>query len=284
MMNKLIAQTAKALTGLLLPLLLFSAVFSQQKSIRLSTEEDIRENLKTVRCKNSERLDAVKSLFQAMGAGEPDISIEKFDSGLQNLVVKKKGTTNEIVIIGAHYDKVNDGCGAIDNWTGIVVIANLYRTMKDITTDKTYLFVAFDKEEGGLMGSHAMAKAIPKDKRVNYCSMVNLDSFGFLFTQVLENASSPKMTSLAKDMAKEINVPFASASLQGGADADSSSFKEKDIPAITFHGLSNRWQDYLHSSKDKIENIKPESVFAGYQFVLRYLLKIDSSGCDIFRK
>jgi hypothetical protein len=113
--------------------------------------------------------------------------------------------------------------------------------------------------------------------------MVNFDSFGFNYPQVLSNASSPRMTKLAKDLAKEVNMPFSEAAINN-ADADSSSFVEKDIPAITFHGLSNKWQEYLHSSKDKIENVNFQSVLIGYNFAYLFVSRIDQGACGMFRK
>jgi hypothetical protein len=88
---------------------------------------------------------------------------------------------------------------------------------------------------------------------------------------------------MARDLAAELKMPFSSASLAGLADADSSTFQHKGIPAITFHGLSNKWQFYLHSSNDKLENINSGSVRVGYNFMLQYLAKIDSAGCGVFR-
>jgi hypothetical protein len=66
--------------------------------------------------------------------------------------------------VGAHYDKVSDGCGAGDNWFGVVAVAYIYRTLKDIPLKKTLVFVAFEKEEKGLVGSRAMAEAIDKEQ------------------------------------------------------------------------------------------------------------------------
>jgi Zn-dependent M28 family amino/carboxypeptidase len=272
----------KRLGLLLLIALLASATLAQKKPLTLSSEDEIKADLKLVPCKNVDRLVAVRTLFEKKGAAEADITVDKMKD-VQNVVFIKKGKTDEIVVIGAHYDKVSEGCGAIDNWTGIVIIANIFRTLKQMDTDKTYVFVAFDKEESGLVGSAAMVKSIPKEKRAAYCSMVNLDSFGFGYPQVLENASTPKMTTAAKDLAAELKMPFSSVSLAGVADADSSSFKDKDIPAVTFHGLDNRWRQFLHSSNDKLENINAASVWVGYNFLLQYLAKIDSSSCGIFR-
>jgi Peptidase family M28 len=260
---------------------LVSAVFGQQDLAKPVTVDDIKANINLAPCKNEERLDAVKSLFRAGGATEGDMNVQEFKN-LQNLVVTKRGKTDGTVIVSAHYDKVKDGCGAIDNWTGIVIIANLYRTMRNIDTDKTFLFVAFDKEELGLFGSEAMAKSIPKEKRDFYCSNVNLDSFGFSYPQVMDNTSTQKMTDMVKELAAEVKMPFAHAAIPG-ADADSSSFKSRGIPSITLHGLNSDWQKYLHTPNDVVKNINPSSVLAGYQFTRRFLIKVDSSSCSIFR-
>jgi Zn-dependent M28 family amino/carboxypeptidase len=247
------------------------------------TQDLLKTNVEMAPCKNSERLEAVKKLFGEAGAMEADLTVEKFKD-ISNVVVTKKGNTDDTVLVTAHYDKVKDGCGAIDNWTGIVIIANLYRTMRNVKTTKTYKFVAFDKEEEGLLGSEAMAKEIPKEKRPSYCSNVNLDSFGFSYPQILDNASTPKMAELAKSLASDLKMPLAHASLMGVADADSSSFKTRDIPAITFHGLNAEWQKYLHSNSDQAKAINISSVWVGYQFLLRYLTRIDEGDCGMFRK
>lgn len=256
--------------------------FAQKEIEKFSTEDEINQDLKLNVCGNKERLDAVKKLFKKMGATDDEIKIEKFKD-VENLVVVKKGKTEETVIVGAHYDKTSDGCGAIDNWTGVVIIANLYRTLKQFSTLKTYVFVAFGKEEIGLVGSDAMAKGIPKDKRLNYCAMVNLDSFGLAYPQVMTNTSDSKLIDLAKAVSKDMKLPFSQASIEL-ASADSESFRRQKIPAISIHGLSNKWQEYLHRTKDKLENVNAQSVSIGYRFSLLYLTKIDENSCGAFRK
>lgn len=259
-----------------------NASFAQEVKVRISTEEEIKENINLGVCKNTERLEAVKKLFQKMGAKDTDIKIEKIKD-VENIVVIKKGKTNETIIIGAHYDKTSDGCGLIDNWTGIVILTNLYRSLKDISTEKTYAFAAFGKEELGLLGSDEMARAIPKEKRVNYCAMVNFDSFGFTYPQVMSNISDTKLANLAKEVSDEFKIPFGKAAIDF-ASSDSESFRKQKIPAISLHGLNDKWTEYLHTKKDKIENVNLTSVYIGYRFGLSYLIKIDAKSCNAFRK
>ncbi|HVQ40352.1 MAG TPA: M20/M25/M40 family metallo-hydrolase, partial [Pyrinomonadaceae bacterium] len=133
-----------------------------------STHEEFRAEFDAVPCKgNSERLKAVQVLFERLGAPSSNISIEK-TVNTKNIIIRKPGATSEIIVIGAHYDKVAYGCGAVDNWTGIVAIAHIYKTIKDLPLKKTVLFVGFGSEEEGLIGSGDMVKAIDKERLDDY--------------------------------------------------------------------------------------------------------------------
>jgi Zn-dependent M28 family amino/carboxypeptidase len=271
------------ISGLLILNSLFIAVSAQTPKIKFSTQEEIKADMELAPCKGrKERREEVRKLFLKMGAPESAIAIEKFGE-VENVVVTKKGKTDETIVVGAHFDKTMDGCGAIDNWSGIVIIAHLYRMMDQFTTQKTYKFVAFDKEEAGLLGSNAMAQEIPKEKRAGYCAMVNFDSFGFSYPQALRNISSEPLLALAKEVSEEMKLPYSQAAIEF-ASGDSESFRIRDIPAISFHGLDDKWQNYLHTSNDKISKINMQSVFIGYSQGIIFLSKLEQKPCDAFRK
>lgn len=258
--------------------ILATPLFAQNTPSAISTQESVEESIKAVPCKSEERLEGVKNLFIKLGAKPEEVIIEKFNKDkISNVVVIKKGKTDEKIIVGAHYDKTSEGCGAVDNWTGISIIAHLYKSMSKYQTNKTYIFVAFDQEEIGLLGSAAMVKNIPKENREQYCSMVNFDSFGFTFPFILQNASSPKLTEMAQKLAKENKFKIVDAVLDG--DSDSSSFKLQNIPAITFSGLDHNWNQILHSKNDQLNKINLESVYIGYRFGFAFLAKLDGESC-----
>lgn len=271
-------------TGVLTQLFLLTICLpadAQQSTIKISTPEEIKDEFSSLPCKNDERLAAAKALFEKAGAPASDISIEQYKN-VENLVVRKQGTSADIIVVGAHYDKVSDGCGAIDNWTGIVAIASLYKTLRNTSPSKTIIFVAFGKEEKGLIGSRAMVDAIAKDQLGQYCAMINIDSLGLSAPQLLDNASSKKLGELATNVAKEMKMPFSHASVEG-ADADSSSFISKKIPALTIHGLNNEWSSIIHSRNDQLSKVNHISVYLGYRLALALVGRLDASSCATYR-
>jgi hypothetical protein len=252
-----------------------------QTEIVFSTPELIKAEFDSVPCRDKDRLNAVKALFEKMGATPSEISIEKYRD-VENLVVHKQGASPEIIVIGAHYDKVPEGCGAVDNWTGIVILAHLYKSLRNAPLQKTLLFVAFGKEEGGLFGSRAMVGTIKKDQVAQYCEMINFDSLGLAGLQAADNLSSKKLVSLAGDVAEDLRFAFHHAIIKG-ADADSNSFIGKRIPSVTIHGLSREWADILHSRKDQPSRVNSVNVYLGYRLGLAMVSRLDKSACGEYR-
>jgi Zn-dependent M28 family amino/carboxypeptidase len=216
-----------------------------------------------------------------MGATDVEICVDDTGS-TRNLVVRKPGNSDGVVVLGAHYDKTLEGCGAVDNWTGIVALAHAYRTLKPVQFDKTILFVAFDQEERGRAGSQAMVKAIPENDLEKYCAMINFDSFGMGRPQVAPNLSSPKLTTYVEEIAKLVKIPFSAFPIEG-AGADSLSFKAKGIPSVTMHGVTNEWQRVLHSPKDVSERVNPDALYLTYRLALVVIAKVAEEPCGAFR-
>ena len=265
--------------------LLFSAAPSVSATppvgIKTSTPEQIEAEFRSVPCRNEERLDATESLFAKMEVSPSQISPEKFNQ-VENLVIRKEGASKEVIVIGAHYDKAPAGCGALDNWTGIVTLAHLYKSLKHVPLKKTVLFVAFGKEEKGLIGSRAMAASIPQDQVGLYCAMINVDSLGLVVPQVDDSVSSATLEVLAADLAREMKIPFGHAPIEN-AEADSSPFLRKKIPAVTIHGMPNEWATILHSQKDQPSKVNPLNVYLGYRLALAMVIRLDGSPCDAYK-
>ena len=268
-----------------LALLLFPSsppVVAQDAPSGVSTPEDMAKDLAAVPCDDKDRLAAVRALYERAGATAPDITMDQHDN-VENLVVTRKGASPETIVIGAHYDKTAEGCGAIDNWTGQVALTHLYRTLKDIPLKKTLVFVAFGREEKGLIGSKAMTRDLDTTEAAGTCAMINIDSLGLGPPQVADNMSSKKLAQFTGALAKEMEIPFAHASI-GRADSDSSAFVAKKIPAVTIHGLNDDWREILHSGHDQPAKVNPGSVYLGYRLALGMVVRLDQADCDAYRQ
>lgn len=100
-----------------------------------------------------------------------------------SVIATKPGLTNpeEIIFVSAHYDSTSgasctDAPGANDNGSGTAGIMELAEVFSEINTERTIVFIAFDGEELGLIGSIAMALNWLFDGTLkNVKGFVNLD-------------------------------------------------------------------------------------------------------------
>ena len=274
----------KSVTALLTVLMLLTSLGLSRASRTqsdFSTGKELMADLDAVPCKDSDRLGAVKALFEKMGVPASDLSIE-MNKGVSNLVVTRRGASDERIVVGAHYDKTLKGCGAIDNWTGIVAIAHIYKALKTVPLNKTLVFVAFGKEEEGLLGSKAWVEALPKQELSRCCAMVNVDSLGLGIAQVADNMSSKRLEQLAADLAEKMNMKYAHEAIPRGA-SDSNSFLAKNIPALTIHSMTSDWPSILHSANDQASRVNSTSLYLSYRLALAVVFSIDKASCDAFR-
>ena len=86
-----------------------------------------------------------------------------------NLEATRSGSkwSNEIILIGAHYDSVVGSPGANDNASGVAALLEISRRFRDIRPERTVRFVAFVNEEPPFfywrqMGSMVYARAARK--------------------------------------------------------------------------------------------------------------------------
>ncbi|MCH9650386.1 MAG: Zn-dependent exopeptidase M28 [Deltaproteobacteria bacterium] len=248
----------------------------------LSTEAELALEVAEAPCADRKRLDSVRDLFQKMGAAAEDIAVHK-QRRVSNLSVTLPGASpeSEKIVIGAHYDKVIPGCGAVDNWSGIVILAHLYRALKEIPRAKTLVFVAFGREEQGLRGSKAMVQQLSEAEVANHCAMINLDSFGMSWPQVATNLSTDSLGELAADLAEQMNMQFSQQPVDGGSD--STSFLRRGIPAMTLHALGKDFDKIIHTHRDRANQVQPTSLYLGYRLALTLVLAVDQKPCGAWR-
>jgi hypothetical protein len=95
-----------------------------------------------------------------------------------NLVVDIKGTSDKILVVGAHYDSTGakqGSLGILDNGSGMVALLALANELKGKTLPFSVRLIAFGAEENGLKGSKAYVNRDDKPLE-NVVAMINLDT------------------------------------------------------------------------------------------------------------
>ncbi len=148
----------------------------------------------------------IKSILQSFGY--TDVYFHHyFEEGyrLRNVICHKRGNTDRIIIICAHYDCIMEDInnaedrspGANDNASGVAVILELARILSHVSLEDSLQFVFFSGEEQGLWGSKKYAKYI-KRNNVNLHRLINLDMVG--------NPPSKKGIIIERDMGNQIST------------------------------------------------------------------------------
>lgn len=94
-----------------------------------------------------------------------------------NLQAVKTGAVPEEIVVGAHYDSVDDGNGADDNASGVAALLTLAEQVRNVDTHYTIRFIAFGAEEADdLFGSQHAVSQLDAAARDRIVAMINLDS------------------------------------------------------------------------------------------------------------
>jgi Zn-dependent M28 family amino/carboxypeptidase len=136
----------------------------------------------------------IVSEFRHYGYSPSFQSYEVDGRPYRNVYTEIKGTTDKLLVIGAHYDTVVGTPGADDNASGVAGVLELARLLRDNTFNHSIQFVAFSLEEPPFfytkkMGSYEYAKSLHEDGR-DLIGMICLESIGY-FTDLKESQHLP---------------------------------------------------------------------------------------------
>ncbi len=94
-----------------------------------------------------------------------------------NVVCTLPGTSDEKIVIGAHFDSWDVGQGSVDNGVGTAVLYDVARLLASLSpaNERTIEFVWFNGEEMGLWGSRKYVEMHVADR---ITAMINMDMTG----------------------------------------------------------------------------------------------------------
>ncbi|HKM82553.1 MAG TPA: M28 family peptidase [Candidatus Acidoferrum sp.] len=217
-------------------------------------------------------------MFTEAGCNEQHLSEQPVKgSKLPNVICILPGSSDKVIIVGAHFDHVSEGDGVVDNWSGASLLPSLYEAVKDEPHKHTYIFIGFTDEEQGEVGSHFYAHHMSKEQVAATDAMVNMDTLGLAPTEVWASHSDKRLTGVLFYIAKQLNMPLQGVNVEQIGSTDSEQFAERKIPSITIHSLTQEtWNArILHTSNDKLSVMRLDDYYQTYRLLAAYLAFLD---------
>jgi len=230
---------------------------------------------------NKQREQTLKQLFADAGCDDQHLS-EQIAKGskLPNVVCVLPGRSDRYVIVGAHFDRVSEGDGVVDNWSGASLLPSLYESLASEPRTHTYIFIGFTDEEQGEVGSHSYARQMSQSQISVTDAMVNMDTLGLGPTKIWVSHSDKQLTDTLVQTANQLRIPVAGVNVEKiGASSDGEQFAEKKIPRITIHSFTQESFNarIIHTSRDRLSAIQLEDYYQTYRLIAAYLALLDES-------
>ncbi len=240
------------------------------------TPPTLEERLNRVADKNSEREQVLRELFEKAGCAQEQLVEQRVKgSRTANVICTLQGAEENSIVVGADYDKVSNGHGVVDNWSGASLLPSLFQGLKSKPRRLTFVFVGFTDEERGLVGSRFFAKQLGVEEQSKIRAMVNMDSLGLSDTKVWVTRADKALVQAAAGVAHFLNLPLAEVNVEKVGESDSRPFVDNKIPAIDFHSVTQETLPILHSGRDTISAIRLPEYENTYALLVAYLAYLD---------
>jgi putative aminopeptidase FrvX len=240
------------------------------------SEEVVGERLRTVAKKPAQRRDALRKLFESAGCIEPSLAEQPVKhERLGNLICTLSGSTDSRIVVSAHYDHHAAGSGVVDNWTGASLLASLYESLRSHARKHTFVFIGFTAEETGLNGSRFFVKNLTEEDAAAIKAAVNLDSLGLSPTKAWVSRSNPVLLNCLVGVARTMKLPVSGVNVEEVGNSDGQSFRDRKIPTIDIHSVTQETLPLLHASGDKLTAVRMDDLYSTYRLVAAYLAYLD---------
>jgi hypothetical protein len=240
--------------------------------------EVIEARLKKYGGNDQLRETTLKQMFTDAGCDDQHLSEQAVKGARQpNVICVLPGSSDKIIIVGAHFDHVSAGDGVVDNWSGASLLPSLYEAVKVVPRVHTYIFIGFTDEEKGEVGSHFYAEQLSKQQVATTDAMANMDTLGLAQTEIWASHSDKRLSSALVYIAKQLGLPVKAVDVEQIGSTDSEQFAARKIPSITIHSLTQEtWSAHiLHTSKDTISAMRLDDYYQSYRLISAYLAFLD---------
>jgi hypothetical protein len=239
--------------------------------------EVIQQRLSMVSRKMSDRTAAIESLFRAVGCEGGRLSEQPVPhSKSPNVLCSLPGETDATIIVSGHIDFIDVGAGAVDDWSGAVLLPSLYQSLSNKLRRHRFVFAGFTGEEDGLLGSSEYVKKLAGEERTAVHAMINLECLGLSSPQVWASRADKRLLSAYYEVESALQLQRSATNVDNLGDDDSHPFLNANIPVLTIHSVNHDTFPILHSSRDTLKAIRPNDYYTAYHLAATYLAYLDT--------
>lgn len=181
---------------------------------------------------------------------------------VKNIIALRKGdTSGKIILLSAHYDSVGAGPGASDDGSGVAVLLEIARLLKQYPNSKnSVLFLFTEGEEAGLLGARAFATQNPLSKDIALA--INIEARGTAGQSALFETGD-RSGWLVDAFAATARRPLANSLISTiykllPNDTDLTVFKSQGIQGLNF--AYGEHLDYYHTPRDDLQSLNHGSL------------------------
>jgi carboxypeptidase Q len=182
-----------------------------------------------------------------------------------NVIAEIRGSErpDEIVLIGGHLDSWDLGTGAIDNGSGVSMVMETMRALKElgIQPKRTIRAVLFMNEENGLRGGRTyFANAAKREELQKHIAAIETDAgaatpVGFIST--LEGQNLSRVESRMRVLGRIAPMYFKSSKHTG---ADTSPLTDAGVPGFGLVPDPRHYFDFHHTPADTLDKVEPHAL------------------------
>ncbi|MHA1409569.1 MAG: M28 family metallopeptidase [Candidatus Odinarchaeia archaeon] len=211
------------------------------------------------------------------------VNYDYFDSSegvLMNIIVDIPSNNNseEIVIIGAHYDTINVGGktlpapGANDNGASIAILLELCRILGNYTFNRNIKIIFFGGEEIGRIGSLHWIQTHEEDLNKILVALI-LDMVAY-DDKLIIDYNHPSYW-MGEYIQSHISVSGLDFSIENNNYlSDQTRFWDVGVTALLIHHDAPLAYSYYHSASDTVDKLNMSMVYLTAEFVLKTVFTI----------
>lgn len=192
-------------------------------------------------------------------AAIPGLEVEFQGRDLRNIVatLPGSGTSDEVVVVGAHYDSRSfdpaRAPGATDNGCGVAIVLELARVMSGHSFNRTVEFAFWNGEEVGRLGSadYAADVAAPIVLYLNYDSSC-YDPLNRSVLDIVYDERSGDIAALMVDCNTRYATNFTLTENASSCTSDHVSFRDRGYPTVTTHSEEH---GPAHTPDDTVDHV-----------------------------